>query len=102
MAWDWSSDQPREPRRHTVVPCGVGGANWETWRERRAGSVLYDDPHVAHEPQLRAEIGEEFFRRHLLLHEGNRLSHEQLGQSHRCGDFDPRGRARLEDRYGAR
>src|SRR5262249_61902642 len=65
---DWSSDQRREPCRHTIAPCGVGGANWAMCRERRAASVLYDDPHVAYEPQLRAEISEEFFRGHLLLH----------------------------------
>jgi len=33
-ACDWSSDQRREPRRHTIPPYGVGGANRGTWRER--------------------------------------------------------------------
>ncbi len=84
------------------MPRGVGGANRRTRREGKAGGVLHHDPHVAHEPQLRAEVGEEFFRRHLLLHERDRFAHEQLGELHRRGDLDPRGRARLKDCHGAR
>ena len=101
-ARDRRSDQRREPRRCAIVPRCVGGANGTAWRERRAGGVLHNNPHVAHEPQLRAEVGEKFFCRNLLLHEGDSLAHEQLAQLHRRGDLDSRGCAGLEDGHGAR
>ncbi len=99
-ACDRGGDQRREPRRHTIIPSGCSSRRM--WPEGRAAGVLHHDPHVAHEPQLRVEVGEEFFRWHLLLHEGDRLAHEQLGELHRRGDLDPRRRARLEDGHGAR
>src|SRR5262249_6286573 len=51
-ARDRSGNQCRDPRRHTIVTRGVGGANRRTRREGKAGGVLHHDPHVAHEPQL--------------------------------------------------
>src|SRR5262249_59984812 len=78
------------------------GQNGAGWGGGRAGSTFYTDPQVSQEPQLRAEVGEKFFRRNLLLHEGDSLAHEQLGQLHRRGDLDPRRCAGLEDGHGAR
>src|SRR5262249_41728414 len=64
-ACDGGGKQARDPRRHPIGPRGVGGATRRARREGKAGGVLHHDPHVAHEPQLRAEVGEKFFRRHL-------------------------------------
>lgn len=96
------SDERREPGGRAPVARGFGAGGRTTQHERRAGRVLHHDPYVAHQPQLRAEVGQEFFRRDLLLDETDRLAHEQLCQLHRSGDLDPRRRAGLEDRHDAR
>ena len=102
-ALDRRRDQRGEPRRHVHVGAqSVGAADARTRRQRSAGGVLHDDAHVTHQPQLRGQIGEEPFRRHLLPHERDRLGHQQLGELHRGGDLDPRRRARGQDRHAAR
>src|SRR5262249_13390579 len=82
--------------------CRVTAPTGGWGRRRGAGAPMHQIAHGAQGPQLRAEVGEDFLRRPLLLHEGDRLAHEQLGELHRRGDFDPRGRACLKDCHGAR
>ncbi len=95
-------DQRRKPGRGAFIAPTVGAADRAAQRQRRAGRILDDDAHMTHQPQLRAEVGEEFFRRHLLLHQSDRLAHQELGQLHRGGDLDPCGGAGLENRHHPR